>query len=210
MYSQHDEEATILRLLGGESEAAAKEGVKRSFLDVGAYDGLTFSNTRRLAELGWHGVHVEPAPKQLLGLMDRYKGDPKHRIVAAAIGSGAVIPMQIAGCVSTLSDRHAGIWRERAQTDYQEILVPTITANTLLAKVGSDFEVVSIDVEGENFEVFEAMVSSLSRTRILVVEHENKQDSFVELAKHHGFTEAARTLENLIFHRLLTPQKFGT
>jgi len=33
-----------------------------TFIDIGANDGLTLSNTRALVELGWRGVFVEPSP----------------------------------------------------------------------------------------------------------------------------------------------------
>jgi len=36
-----------------------KKGV---FVDVGAYDGLTHSNTIGLAAMGWRGICIEPVP----------------------------------------------------------------------------------------------------------------------------------------------------
>ena len=33
------------------------------FVEVGAFDGYTFSNTWGLAQRGWRGIYVEPIPK---------------------------------------------------------------------------------------------------------------------------------------------------
>ena len=36
---------------------------KGTFVEIGAYDGESFSNTSFLADLGWNGLYVEPVPK---------------------------------------------------------------------------------------------------------------------------------------------------
>jgi len=48
MYSQNNEEEVILRLLGGEDKALHREENPRPrmFLDLGAHDDQTLSNTR--------------------------------------------------------------------------------------------------------------------------------------------------------------------
>jgi len=33
------------------------------FVDIGAYDGISFSNTKLLEELGWKGICIEPLPE---------------------------------------------------------------------------------------------------------------------------------------------------
>jgi hypothetical protein len=51
MHSQNDEERHILD--------AFREGPEGNFLDIGAYDRITLSNTYCLALKGWSGVCVE-------------------------------------------------------------------------------------------------------------------------------------------------------
>lgn len=58
-YSQNREQAVILRNLAG---------INGTLLDIGANDGITFSNTRALVELGWSGVLVEPSRTAFLKL----------------------------------------------------------------------------------------------------------------------------------------------
>ena len=52
MYSQNNEEQIILNYFSGK---------KGTFLDIGANDGVTLSNVRALAELGWKGALIEPS-----------------------------------------------------------------------------------------------------------------------------------------------------
>lgn len=42
---------------------------KKRFLEIGAWDPITFSNTRALVELGWRGVMIEPSPGPFIELL---------------------------------------------------------------------------------------------------------------------------------------------
>lgn len=72
MYSQHNEEEVILDFFGN---------AKGKFLDVGAHDGETHSNTLALAERGWAGVLMEPGHDAYEALWRRYAkmGNPVTR-----------------------------------------------------------------------------------------------------------------------------------
>ncbi len=70
MYSQFEEEKHILAALGyGEFATMDPTTQQRKFLDVGAWDPITFSNTRALVELGWSGVMIDPAPGPFIELL---------------------------------------------------------------------------------------------------------------------------------------------
>jgi hypothetical protein len=62
VYSQFDEEKYVLEAFRGKVEPGR-------FLEIGAWDAITFSNTRALVELGWSGVMIEPSPGPFLELM---------------------------------------------------------------------------------------------------------------------------------------------
>ena len=84
-YSQNDEESVICRLL---EQTPINE---RNFLDIGAHDGVTFSNTRALSDRGWGGVLVEPSSRPFVGLMEHYNRRP------GILVNVAVVPNNFAG-----------------------------------------------------------------------------------------------------------------
>lgn len=63
MYSQNDEERVILDYF---------RGTTGHLTDIGANDGVTFSNSRALIELGWTADLIEPSPLALKRLNALY------------------------------------------------------------------------------------------------------------------------------------------
>jgi hypothetical protein len=70
-YSQFDEQDAILAAFGLQpwQTNLSPGNTDGRFLDLGAWDPITFSNTRALVELGWSGVMIEPSPGPFLELM---------------------------------------------------------------------------------------------------------------------------------------------
>src|SRR6186713_1166854 len=79
MYSQNNEEQIILDYF--------REGKRGKVLDIGANDGITFSNSAKLIELGWSAVLVEPSPIAYQRLLQQHK---QH------IADGRVITLDVA------------------------------------------------------------------------------------------------------------------
>src|SRR5262249_30227089 len=77
MYSQNDEESIITGYFGGRAG---------NLLDIGAYDGVSFSNSRRLIELGWSGALVEPLPHAAGLCRALYRDNPTISVQEYAIG----------------------------------------------------------------------------------------------------------------------------
>jgi FkbM family methyltransferase len=76
MYSQNNEEQIIIDYFGD---------YKGNLLDIGANDGITFSNSRKLLELGWSGELVEPANIPYLKLKELCKENKKVKLHKVAI-----------------------------------------------------------------------------------------------------------------------------
>ena len=64
-YSQNNEQEIILNLFKGRTG---------TFLDIGANDGITLSNTYALSLQGWKGLLVEASPKAYERLVKTYEG----------------------------------------------------------------------------------------------------------------------------------------
>lgn len=109
-YAQFQDESIIDGFFG-------KDYVGR-FLDIGAFDGVSMSNTRALALRGWSGVLVEPSPWVFPRLYAIYK-DHKDKFVvinaAVARESGFMSFWVNAVAIQDLLDFFDG-FKEIAQT----------------------------------------------------------------------------------------------
>ena len=117
MHSQYGEEKIILDYF---------KDFQGRFLDVGAYDGKTFSNTYALAERGWEGVLVEASPQCFVQMTKcvSFKG---VSLVCAAmdVRQGCAKFYDSGGAVATLKKEHMEKWKAN-QGDFREIYVATV------------------------------------------------------------------------------------
>jgi len=199
-YSQKDEEQVIVQL------AERQRLMPGRFLDIGAYDGKTFSNTLRLVELGWSGVCVEPSPSVFVGLMKCHAEHPGITLVNAAVDveSGWAEFYDSGGdAVSTSDPCHAVKWTQNAGVKFTKFHLFTLSIAELFLRFGTDFDFINIDVEGNNWKLFCAMPwNMLTRTRIVCVEYDAQADQMMKLMAEHSFAVAHRTSENLIFSKI--------
>jgi hypothetical protein len=77
------------------------------FVEVGAYDGESFSNTSCLADLGWRGHYVEPVPKFAAACRARHSGNRGVHVHQYAVSdrasSGQTLEISPAGPFSSSS-----------------------------------------------------------------------------------------------------------
>lgn len=164
MYSQSQEELWILKHAGGAGH----------FLDVGAADGKTFSNTYALAERGWTGVCVEPSPRLAAALIKNHPDENKIQIIIAALGLERKITRLWAtdDFVSTTDQQLMKKW-SKAMADhapYRKIMVQQITWDDVMPL--GPFGMINIDTEGTSLALFDAMPKAmLDAARIVCVEH---------------------------------------
>lgn len=198
-YSQNNEEAVILKLLDTHGYATGR------FLDVGAYDGRTFSNTLALAERGWSGVCVEPSPTAFAGLMKVHGGNPKITLVNAAISTdGGWVEFYDSGgdAVSSSDPAHVQKWIANAGVKFTRFALKSVSVMELFTKFGTNYEFINLDVEGLNWTLFQALPwQLLGATQVLCVEHDFHAREMEAIAATHGFTKADQNAENLILTR---------
>ncbi len=140
------------------------------FLDVGAYDGVTFSNTRYLAELGWAGVLLEPSPMAFPHLMTFYKGNPRMQLVNAGLASESGLTKFYANGVGVsgdaLSTFHLDHREKFSMHPFEPIWIPAITWADLLAALPGPYDFINIDVEGMNVEVLHGLCQQIAQQHV--------------------------------------------
>ena len=162
-YSQYGEEPIILEFFHGR--------VGR-FLDVGAYDGVRMSNTRRLAELGWEGLCIEPNPNLFLRLNALYGHGPVKTLCALVWPFHEVrtLHMNVDGlstCIARVFEDLVVVGIAFSGVTY----APTVTPQTLATLGPWDF--VSIDAEGADVEIVLHGEAILAGAQLLCVEKHN-------------------------------------
>lgn len=200
MHSQNREEEIILKYFDGQTG---------SFLDCGSNDGITFSNTRALAERGWKGVLIEPSPKAYAKLKELYSGHKGFYLYNFAIGnkngkdflqeSGALCSASDVGLVSTFHPHEMD--RFKTTVKYEPTEVRMFKWKTFLNRLTiKEFDFISMDVEGDELQILPDM--DLSKTRMICLEWNGKHELKTEYEKYlTGFNLIYTSGENLIYAR---------
>lgn len=198
-YSQNDEQEAILRYFGRSTG---------SLLDIGAFDGLTFSNSRALLELGWIGVLVEPDPwnvQKLIVNTTKLNCD----IICAAVGPEqklsriCIETTENRGWASTISENLMRPDRILAPLPAQ-VYVPTLTLEDIMRLRERSFQFISIDAEGMDFEILKTMPEKmLTEVELLSIEPMDltQRKEIFDYLLNLGFYLWHETPENLLMHR---------
>lgn len=172
MHSQNEEEKYILEIC---------EGVTARFLDIGAWNAETFSNTRALFELGWGGILIEPSPGPVKELAKAYRNFERVQVIATAITvEGGPLTLAVTDdAVTGAADGPTVTKWWQSGGYYGKITVPSLSMRSFFEKWGGEFEMISIDTEGSSVDLFAEMIQIGPRPRCVVVEHDSR---FVELS----------------------------
>ena len=183
-----------------------------TFLDIGAFDGMSFSNSFYLEKhLGWTGVCVEPNPVQFGRLQEcRSCHCEQAAVVARATdemeftilaGEGAML----SGLCSVASgEKTSRIERMMAEgrTHMEKVrvscrTVPEILGNASLTKV--DF--ISLDIEGGELEIVKALDFDEMGTSVIAVEANNNSRELAVCLKKWKFDLITILGDDCIFYR---------
>jgi FkbM family methyltransferase len=217
-YSQSHEQRVILKYFAGQTG---------TFLDIGANDGLTYSNSRALALLGWRGVLVEPAESAFRKLGAHYKeirpaddGDlSKGMVCAVASGinlvnaaittedgpidfwdSGTHLRKGDTSLLSTTIPSEMARWKTSGEK-FTKTQVRGITFATLMKETGvTRFDFISIDCEGADYDVLRQIDLHAVGCRCLCVEYNGADEKkFSDYTAKFGMRLRWKSRINLIF-----------
>lgn len=171
-----------------------KNGV---FVDIGAHDGISLSNTYFFEkELGWTGICFEPLKKP-------YKKLKQCRNAAcinacAAQEDGVVDFVQVtgplemfSGMLSTYSKEHFETLEQYLKEQggaYKIIQIPTVNVNEVLKKYNlKNIDYISIDTEGSELEIIQAIDFKQFNIYALSIENNYKNPLIREWMSAQGF-----------------------
>jgi FkbM family methyltransferase len=149
------------------------------FVEVGAYDGVSFSNSSCLADAGWSGILIEPIPAFADLCRERYRGNQRIEVVHCAVGAEqSEIEINVAGPFTTtnadLMKSYGTIdWAKRAVSRASKIRVQQRTLDAVLADSrfrDRSIDVLIVDVEGAEDGVFAGFSLSKRAPKMIIVE----------------------------------------
>jgi len=189
---------------------------QRLVLDIGANDGFQGSHSFNFIQLGWMAALVEPNPEAYEEILANVAGKrlegAEHRVVTRNVA----VTEQTCGPV-TLYLRG---WRYTASSlvddgaDRTEVEVPGESVSGLLSGIEAEFRerglmrslpkepgVLSIDVEGLDYEVLKGFMSWGLRPCYVLVEARMGPDRFDQLMEPLGYDRFAHFHDDLLYYR---------
>lgn len=154
------------------------------FVEAGALDGLTFSNTYYLEKIkGWRGVLIEPGPREYPSCVKQRPGSKVFRCaLVAADYPGKTVSMTYGADLSWVNGSYEGpvlCERLRFMKKYREpvtIEVPARTLTSVLDEAAyTEIDFFSLDVEGYELNVLKGLDLVRYRPKVLLIECQSEQ-----------------------------------
>ena len=203
-YSQNKEDIAVMQYFG--------KDFKGLFLDIGANDGITLSNTRLLIESGWNGFLVEPSPKAYSKILINVKGYEKNAIAFnCAIGnengkatlyeSNSHLSKNDISLLSSLKESETIRWKNQK---FEPIEVDVLTFDSFLELLVDCiiFDFISIDAEGLDLDILKQINLTDLNVKCLCIEHNSNKEvraEIIEYCLQHGLNNILlENSENII------------
>jgi FkbM family methyltransferase len=182
-----------------------------TYLDIGAHHPTHFSNTYLFYKRGFQGVLIEPDPELMAPIRI---ARPRDMCIEAGVGAQAATMAEFfvmsARTLNTFSEEEAKRYEAMGTQSIEKVLtVPLITLDDILADQFGHNEptLVSIDIEGLDFEVLSTLNLKKYRPPILCIEtlqysekrEETKDVRIAQLMSENGYFVYGDTYINTIF-----------
>ena len=204
MYSQNNEEHYILKHF--ETLAKLNIPTTKTFLDLGAYDGLDLSNTRRLMELGWSGMCVEPNPDIFMKLVVNCDAFELVKFCPYAIGEKNGLAELKANDTYYSTIKESEILRyKNGEINFKPITVEVVDFETFYTKVSpfKTYDFISIDCEGLDYEILTQIdLDKVGCLMVCVETNGIETEKYIHYINNFkGFSVQTINAENLIMAR---------
>lgn len=202
-YSQNNEENLIRQYF---------KSYKGRFIDIGANDGKTLSNTLWCAENGWSGVCVEPCQEAFDRLCITH-ADTGIKCYQYAIAdnfgevtlykSGEHLGKGDVSLLSTTKHEELKRWKG-TENEFTVEQITAITWDEFHHRTGQEpqYDLISIDAEGCDWEILKQINLFDVGCSMLIIETNGvENEKYIEYCAKHGMKLYAKNHENLIFVR---------
>lgn len=152
------------------------------YVEVGAFDGIIYSNVHGLAKAGWKGLAIEPMPENLVKLRETYAGIDNVTIepVACSYPGNTELVM--------FSEREGSrLVEETNPRDLPVMTIPCATLDSILEKHNWElnFELLVIDTEGHEESVMKGFTTEKWKPKMIIMETAGRRPLLHNLIKGH-------------------------
>lgn len=166
-YSQFQEDLVIDKLLGRKSCGF--------YVDIGAADGIHYSNTYYFYQKGWRGINIEPDPDNFKQLEITRAKDINVNVAIGLKRKAATLYQFSPGVLSTLSKT---VSEEFKHTGYKFVGEHKITVSTLAQILdkhiqGESIDFITIDTEGFDYVVLKSNNWKKYKPTLICIEMEH-------------------------------------
>jgi FkbM family methyltransferase len=162
------------------------------FVDIGAFDGVTGSNTLFFEKFrGWTGVSIQSDEHRIAELKEMRSVPCANTCIAALDGHAAFYRVregftQMGGLVATFSPEATEFLAQRSMTD--AIILPTRRLDHVLEAHGlRHIDYLSIDIEGAELSVLSTLDFNRFSITALSVERNSNEAAVHTLLRNAGF-----------------------
>ena len=180
-YSQLDQDITVVKFFKGKRNGY--------FIEIGANDGITLSNTYLLEKkYDWKGICIEPLPEKFIAMK---QNRPGSLCINKAIFHTSDLNLQFSSCdllsgITEYIDKYLNV------KESEQITVKTIRLDEVLtqAQAPSFIEYLSIDTEGTELKILKTIDFKKYTFGIIDIEHnyiEPRRTMMRELLVSNGY-----------------------
>jgi FkbM family methyltransferase len=156
------------------------------YVDVGAYDPFSHSNTLKFYRRGWRGINIEPDPSHFRGFPRFRPRDTNLNLAISSVNGSAAF--HSAGAFSGLAgDLH--LWGGG-----QTLSVETRRLDAVLAQHAAGLAIDFLDIDIEGHEIVALSSNDWDRFRpavVLVEIHSGADEAPARFLRGVGYTQAA-------------------
>jgi FkbM family methyltransferase len=168
------------------------------FVDIGAHDGTTFSNSKFFEELGWTGVCVEPNPKVFEILQSTRKCKCVMKAVADKVGTAQFFQIlegadMLSGLADEFNDRGIKTIHDSLQgveNEYDYIDVELDLFDNIVDSTTIDF--LSLDTEGNELKILQTIDFDKYDIKVITVENNDYDNKFINFLLPKGYRAITR------------------
>lgn len=168
------------------------------FIDIGAHDGQTYSNSLFFESINnWNGICVEPNPTVFAKLNAFRKSTNLNVCIGASNKSIKFTQIEgYAEMLSGISENYDARHIQRIDRDIankggkrNEIDVEMITLNSIESLKTQPIDFISIDTEGNEFDIVSSMNFDALEVKAIVIENNYKDDRIKEFLSGFHFIQ---------------------